>query len=80
MKKMNTIFSAPKNQRLADAISITSPSAFKKSIQILSVGGLSKKEKAALQLAQIRAKMQLRRQNLSPKERYEFEQIVRMKI
>ena len=75
-----TIFNAPKNQRIADAISITSPSSFKKSIQILSVGGLSGKEKAALVLAQTRAKLQLKRKNLSDKERYEFTEIVREKI
>ncbi len=75
-----TLFFAPKDPRLARIIKIDTPSNFRKSIRILSKGGLTLKERRALILAQNRAKAQLGRKNLSPSERREFTEISREKI
>ena len=79
-KITRTIFFEPKNKRLARIISITSPTAFKRSIMKLSENGLSLRKRKALVLARTRAKLQLRRKNLSPKERKQFTEISKMKI
>jgi len=68
------------NRRLVDVISITSPSAFKQSMLILSKGGLSNKEKKDIVLAKERAKTQLRRKNLTQKERYDFNDMILMNL
>jgi len=73
-----TIFFPPKHPRLARAISITSPSAFRKSIKTLKKGGITTREKRALVLAQNRARVQLKRKNLSRKERKQFGEISKM--
>ncbi len=69
-----------KDKRLAEIISIESPEAFKNSIKQLGADGLSERERNALVFSQNRAGAQLRRKNLSPKERVEFEQIVNIAI
>ena len=76
------LFSKPKNPKLAKAISITSPSAFNKSIKkVKGMSGFSETtKKRALVLAKNRAKVQLKRKNLSTKERKEFKKIASTKI
>lgn len=77
---VNGLFAKPKSKRLAKIITIKSPSGFKKSVKTLSKGGLSLKEFRALNLAKTRAALQLRRKNLSTKERTQFKAIVKVKI
>lgn len=75
-----SLFFKPRDPRLAKIISTKSPEAFRRSIRILMRGGLTTKEKRGLILAQNRSRAQLKRKNLSPKERREFTQIVQTKI
>ena len=79
-KKRKTVFFKARSKRLAKIISIKSPSAFRKSIATLKKGGLTTREKRALVLARTRAKLQLRRKNLSAKERKQMRAISKMKI
>ncbi len=74
------IFFPPKDKALARKISITSPAAFRKSIRELKKGGLTLKEKRALTLARTRGAVQLKRKNLSPKERKQFRIISKINI
>lgn len=80
MARKNTLFSPAKDKRLAAIIDITSPTAFRRSIRIIKIGGVSLKENRALVLAQKRSKAQLKRKNLSPKERKQFSQIIKIRI
>ena len=80
VKITKSIFLPPKDKALARKISIKSPTAFKKSIKELKKGGITLKEKRALTLAKTRAIVQLRRKNLSPKEKRQFKAISNMKI
>lgn len=66
--------------RLARIISIESPQSFKKSISRLKMDGITKKEKKALVLAKNRANAQLKRKNLSMKERKQFKEISKIKL
>lgn len=75
-----TIFFPAKNKRAARIIKIDSPSNYRKSIQILKKGGLTTTEKRALILAQNRAKAQLKRSNITIKERKQFKQISKIKV
>lgn len=75
-----SLFFPPKNKRLARIITIKSPSAFRDSIALLRRGGVTRTEKNALVLAQNRARVQLRRKNLSPKERKQFRTIASVKL
>lgn len=75
-----TLFSKPKNKEIARKISITSPAAFRGSIKELQKGGLNTEEKKSLVLARTRASLQLKRHNLSPKERKQFREISKMNI
>ena len=75
-----SIFLKPKDKRLAKEISIESPAKFRKSIRKLKIKGLTTKERRALNLARTRAKLQLKRQNLSAKERRQFTDISRTRI
>ena len=75
-----TIFFKPKNKALARKISITSPAAFRRSIRVVSRGGVTTEEKRALVLARTRAAAQLRRRNLSMGERRQFREIARTKL
>lgn len=78
--KKSSLFNKPKNKRIAKIISIKSPAAFKLSIKKLQKGGLTLEEKRSLVLARTRAKLQLRRKNLSQKERIQFNKISKMKL
>ncbi len=78
--RVKTIFFPPKSKRLAKIISITSPSAFRKSIRVLSRGGLTLRERRALVLAQNRARAILKKKTLSPKERREMKAIAKIRI
>lgn len=77
---MTSVFFQPQNKKLAKAISIRSPSAFKKSVSTLRKSGVTTTEKRALSLAQTRAKLMLRRKNLSSGERVEFRKIASVKL
>ena len=79
-RKRNSIFSKPKDKKLAKKISIKSPKTFNKSVKTLNKNGLSLKEFRALNLAKTRARLQLRRKNLSSKERKEFRDICKTKL
>ena len=81
-KFSRSLFSKPKSKRIARAISITSPTAFRRSIRTLkkSNGRLSLKERQGLVLAKNRAGAQLQRKNLSPKERRQFRAITKIRI
>ena len=75
-----SIFFPPKDKVLARKISIKSPNAFRKSIRELKKGGITLKEKRALTLARTRSMVQLKRKNLSMKERKQFKVISQMNI
>lgn len=75
-----SLFFPPKNKRLAKIITIKSPTAFRVSIKKLRVGGITTTEKRALVLARNRAKAQLKRRDLSPKEVRQFTMIAKMKL
>jgi len=75
-----TLFFKAKSKALAKKISITSPAAFRASIKELKKGGLSLREKRALVLARNRAAAQLKRKNLSAKERKQFRAISKISI
>ena len=75
-----TLFAKPANPELAKKISIKSPEAFNKSINVLSKNGITTEEFRALSLAKVRADLQLRRKNLSAKERGEFTAIAKTKL
>ncbi len=75
-----TLFSKPKNKKLARIITITSPSAFRESIRVLKKDGITLEKKRALVLAKNRAEAQLRRKNLSAKERKQFRTITKIKL
>lgn len=74
------LFFPAKDKSLAKKISITSPTAFRKSVRVLKKGGLTRGEQAALVLARNRAGAQLGRRNLSPKERKQFTAITKVRI
>jgi hypothetical protein len=73
--RRKTIFFGAKHRRLADIISIESPAAFRRSIRELAAGGLDRREKSALVLARTRAKVMLRKKDLSEKERKQLREI-----
>ncbi len=75
-----SLFFPAKNKRLARIISIKSPASFKRSIKVLKKGGVTLTEKRALLLARNRAAVQLRRRNLSSKERKQFTIISKITI
>lgn len=74
------LFSKPKNKKLAKKISIKSPKAFKESITQLKKGGVTTEEKRALTLARTRAKLQLKRPNLSKKEQIQMSEIANTRL
>lgn len=75
-----SIFFPAKDKALAKKISIVSPAAFRRSIRKLKKGGVTLKERRALTLAKTRATVQLKRNNLSNKERKQFRTISQMNI
>ncbi len=79
-KLKRSLFFPPKNKRLARAITIKSPAAFRKSIKKLKKGGITTTEKRALVLARTRAKIQLKRKNLSAKEKRQMREISRITL
>ena len=80
--KKKTMFFPAKRKRLSDLISISSPEAFRASVNNLkgSDGKVTLTEKRALVLAQNRARAILKKKNLSTKERKEFKEIVKIKL
>ena len=80
VKFTKSLFFKPKDKSLARKISIVSPTKFKNSITRLRKGGITLKDKRALVLARTRASVQLKRKNLSPKERRQFRTISKMVI
>lgn len=70
----------PKSKRLARCIDITSPTAFRGSIRKLKEHGLTLREKRALVLGRNRASAQLKRKDLSPKERKQMQTIANMNL
>ena len=75
MVKKKSLFFKSKDKRISQIINITSPTAFKKSIKVLKKGGITLKEKRSLVLAKNRASAQLKRKNLSTKERKQMRSI-----
>ncbi len=75
-----SLFFPAKDKSLARKISITSPFAFRKSIRELKKGGITLKERRGLILAKNRAGAQLKRNNLSSKERKQFRTIAQINI
>ncbi len=75
-----SIFFKPKDKTLARKISIVSPTKFRNSIKRLRKNGITLKEFRALNLARTRASVQLKRKNLSLKERKQFRTISKMTI
>ena len=75
-----TIFFPPRHRKLAEIISIESPTAFRESIRKLKQMGIGAREKRALVLAQNRAKAMLKKTNLSAKERREMQAIASMRL
>lgn len=75
-----SIFFKPRNQSLANKISIKSPLAFRSSIKELKKGGINLQERRGLILAQNRSKVMLMRHNLSSSERKQFNTISRIKL
>jgi hypothetical protein len=75
-----SIFFKPRNQNLANKISIKSPLAFRSSIKELRKGGINMPERRGLILAQNRSKLMLMRHNLSPMERKQFNTISKIKL
>jgi len=81
-KFTKSIFFKPKNKKLARAISIKSPTAFRESIRkVKKMRGVSDAtKKRVLVLARARAAAQLKRKRLSMKERKQFRAIVKTGI
>ena len=75
VKIKRSIFFPPKDKTLAKKISIKTPGQFKKSIDELRKNGITLKENRALVLARTRAKVQLKRKNLSTRERNQMKVI-----
>ena len=64
----------------AEIISIKTPGLFRRSIEVLKRGNYTINDRKALILAQNRARAQLKRRNLSDKERRQFREISRIYI
>jgi hypothetical protein len=69
-----------KSKARARIISIETPAKFRKSIKEIYKDRYTVGDQKALQLARNRAKAQLKRRNLSGKEREEFTEITKTKI
>jgi hypothetical protein len=78
--RRRTIFFEPKNQKLAELITIVSPDAFRESIRKVQRMGIGAREKRALVLAQNRARAMLKKRSLSAKERSQFEEIAQIRL
>ena len=77
-----TLFFKSKRSRLSNIISISSPEAFRASIEALKGpdNKVTLTSKRALVLAQNRARAILHKKNLSANERRQFNEIVRIKL
>lgn len=80
MVKQTGLFQPAKSKRLANLVDLTSPNAFRMGLMRAKKGGFSLSEKRAFVLGQNRAKAQLQRKNLSPKERKQFMVISRVRL
>lgn len=69
-----------KNKRIADIISIESPTKFRESMKELKKGYFTNNEKKSLVLAQNRARAILNKKNLSEREKKQFIEISKIKI
>ena len=78
--RKRTLFFEPMDMELAEDISIRSPEEFRESIKKVEKGGVTTKEKRGLVLAKNRAGAQLKRKNLSPKERRAFTEISKTRL
>jgi len=74
------LFAKAENKKLAKKISIKSPKEFKQSIKKVKKDGITTEEKRALTLARTRAQVQLKRKNLSLKERRQMREIANTKL
>jgi len=61
-------------------VNISSPEAFKCSVKKLKAGGIKPEERRAIKKAQLRAKIQLKRKDLSKKEKKEFRKIMSFEL
>ncbi len=75
-----SIFFEAKSKRLAGLVDITSPSAFRKGLQKAKQDGFSLSEFRAFDIGQKRADAQLKRKNLSTKERLQFTAISKIRL
>lgn len=80
VKFKKSLFFKPKDKVLAKKISIKTPGQFNKSIAKLRKRGITLKENRALILARTRAKVQLKRKNLSTRERNQMKAIANTTI
>lgn len=80
MAKTKTIFFEPKSKVRAKIVDITSPTAFKRSIRTFKKSGLTLAEKRSLALGKARASAQLKRKDLSKKERKQMKAITKIKL
>ena len=80
VKITKSIFFPPKDKALARKISIKTPGQFNKSISMLKKNGITLKENRALKLARTRAKVQLKRKNLSTREMNQMKAIAKTSI
>ncbi len=78
--KTNGLFRPAKSKRLAKLVDITSPTAFKRGLRKAKLNGFTRKEQQAFVLGKNRADAQLKRTNLSPKERKQFKAITNVRI
>lgn len=69
-----------KSKRRANIISITSPTAFRRSIREIRKGNYTLGDYRALVLAKTRATLMLKKKNLSAKERKQFKEISKINI
>ena len=79
-KITKSIFFPAKDKALAKKISIRTPGEFRKSIAKVRKNGITLKENRALRLARTRAKVQLKRKNLSTRERNQMMAISKIRI
>ncbi len=80
MVTKNTLFTKPKSPRLARLVDLTSPTAFKEGLRKAKKGGFTLQEKRAFVQGRNIAGAQLKRKNLSMKERKQFRAIMNTKL
>lgn len=75
-----SLFFKPRSKRIARIITIRNPAAFRRGMKILMQDGLTLSERRALILAKNRARVILRRTDLSSKEVRQMTEISRVRI